>query len=1221
MHEAIDVRAAALRAMRYLVVDEITVAAFNQVNLSFLVARSLDVVLDNKLERLQALRLARKLLSINPLAFPPALTRSLISISRDGLQERDILTRSCWAALSELTLLNPRELTNTGGFSAIFSNVLLGNQSPQISEAMVSCILYQLNYPKTRSQLKDQDLQFFLSSFTECYTSSPRSLEIESTEQRELRLQASRKMFVSILRSWPGLIHFFRSPNESSLQQNGIQTVIESLRMPYPEVRRHILDTLYQLLGLSLPPSDIADLDDALKYLQSSHGHQEHKQLYNGFVCSEAELILPQVSKFRLDLFENYLSLVLYSLIVYGLPEALITVVTKPKVESNSTRAAILLGHLLNLSSRLLPLEIAQKCHSLPTLVNIAASNQASFSERNLAAAAIAFLDKVKLIKKPGSGIMSLYLEHVIIYSQSSKSSIQYGSKSSEIILEKDSEDKFYNKLRDSLVFNRDPIDWDWDVIIHVISSATSAFKSLEEESHRKFFLKLIAYFKPSSQLYSKLDAGDTRGRLITTCGCKLFQFLISTEGSRLDECINVFLDDLIGALKTVSSTENPPVGAILSPTRLISTLSQYYFLFIGIISGTFRGRQLLEKHGFGPVLFQLISKCSEMNAKLIISSLDFSRQNSFSRPILLEALSCTNEGTKFYATNFLRVLLRARIDDFDEWLLEPLSSLINDQSVRVSSLAMAILDEACDDNSNLEALVKLDLDFSCLDDSGRLLLSRFAGCEAGYDRLVSKGCMAQELNYWIEVLCGKYVKMVEHALNESMTYHFKSIENSYGRRSERKGGNMKAAPLPPHLFGQLVKHDKGCCHLQDTAIVEQLVQTIKSGMQVIENELEIHKLKAALWSVGHIASSEKGLQLLRNSTIFTDIVSMTEHHAVLSIRGTSFYVLGLISSTPDMCTSLNDVGWLVAEFDRDELWPFSKKDELNSSDEPPHQIRGHSLSITSSVGTRAQDTLYRKPSRSLSPTIMPPHRNSTSSSPHQLTLNLVKVTPSEDNHADAADDEHVPSSSVDTESSFTILKSPSKLSPIISIDLLEPESRDGSRGVMRHLSVQTPESSYNDAHNFAIYVGIQRERVHSLGLTTVDSMIMHPTPSIADSYSSEDDDYDRNFFNPSASRNLGSVWTIGDTPLANESSSCWCKSYRGICLPSTLNLIFKAPEPFPPVKLHKPTSHEHEPDISMSDSGLDLHTATNCLACSGSKLMRTYQGQFLAHLLLIFNV
>lgn len=1195
LHEGVDVRAAALRAMRYLIINEETVDAFNQVNLPLLVARSLDVVLENKLERLQALRLSRKLLSINPLAFPSALTRSMISIARDGQTERDILTRSCWAALSELMLLNPKEIAKAGGFSAIFSCVLIGNQWPQISEAVVSCILFQLNYPQNRLHLrKDQDLQFFLSSFTECYTSSPRSLEIESVEQRELRLQHSRRMFVSILRSWPGLIHFFQSPNESSQkQQNGIQTVIESLRMPYPEVRRHILDMLFQLLGLSIPPSNVVDLDDALTYVQSSHGHQEHKQLYDGFVCCEAAVFLPQVSKNRLDLFENYLSLVLHSLIIYGLPQALIVVITKPKEVSNSTRASILLGYVLNLSSRLLPLEIAQKCHSLPDLLNTATSNLASFSERNLAAAAITFLDRMKLIKKPGSGTISLYLEHIILYCSSTSNNIQKkSSKSTEKFIDNENEEKFNNKLKDSLVFNRDPLDWDWDMIIHTISFPSNSFQLLDEDSHRKFIFKLIAYFKPSSQLYSKLDAGDPRGRLITTCACKLLRFLLPFKDSRSDEFINVFLSDLIDALKIVSSSDNPPVGAILSPTRLISTLSQYYFLFIGITCSYEKGRQLLQKYDFSEVLCQLTSKSSEISAKLIITSLDYSNGNIFSRPILLRALSSPTEGTKFYATNFLRVLFRAGFNDFHTWLLEPLSNLLKDQSIRVSSSALTILNEVCDEKSNMEALVKLKPDFSTLGDSERLILSIYAGCEAGFEYLESNGCIAQLFEYWIAVLCGKYVKMVEHVLNESMTYHFKSVENSYGRRSERNN-SMKVASLPSHLFGQLVKHEKGFRFLQKHPFINNFVQCIKSGLQVMDNELEIHNLKAALWAVGHVATSELGLQLLKDSNVFADIVSMAASHTILSIRGTCYYVLGLISSTPDVCTTLRLLGWLVVEYDRDDQWPFTNKQEESGSGE--HQIRGHSLSL-SSVGTRVTDTVHQRP-RTLSP-IIPFNRYS--SSPHSATVNSIRITSCE-NHvsSETVEEDPIAASSLDTESSFTILKSPSKLSPIVSMDSSEPESRNESRSFKRLLSIQTPES-FNDAHNFAIYVGIQRERVHSLGLTTVDSMIMHPTPSITNSYSSEED-FDRNVFDPSVSQNLGSGWNIGEFQnLSVEGDSCWCKSFRGICLPSSLSMIFNIPanpDVTPPIL-------SPEPDSTPVDNGFDLHSASTCIACSCSDIV-----------------
>ena len=57
-----DVRAGTLRALRYLVSSQPDVMAVTAVNMHLLLARTLDLDLDNRSERVQAVRLVRKLL-------------------------------------------------------------------------------------------------------------------------------------------------------------------------------------------------------------------------------------------------------------------------------------------------------------------------------------------------------------------------------------------------------------------------------------------------------------------------------------------------------------------------------------------------------------------------------------------------------------------------------------------------------------------------------------------------------------------------------------------------------------------------------------------------------------------------------------------------------------------------------------------------------------------------------------------------------------------------------------------------------------------------------------------------------------------------------------------------------------------------------------------------------------------------------------------------------
>jgi len=68
----------------------------------YLFVRSIDIRLDNEVERVHAMRLIRKIMSICPEKFPPSLLRPMISIANDGAKERDKLVRTCLATICEL---------------------------------------------------------------------------------------------------------------------------------------------------------------------------------------------------------------------------------------------------------------------------------------------------------------------------------------------------------------------------------------------------------------------------------------------------------------------------------------------------------------------------------------------------------------------------------------------------------------------------------------------------------------------------------------------------------------------------------------------------------------------------------------------------------------------------------------------------------------------------------------------------------------------------------------------------------------------------------------------------------------------------------------------------------------------------------------------------------------------------------------------------------------
>ena len=80
---------------------------------------------------------------------------------------------------------------------------------------------------------------------------------------------------------------------------------------------------------------------------------------------------------------------------------------------------------------------------------------------------------------------------------------------------------------------------------------------------------------------------------------------------------------------------------------------------------------------------------------KLIVSGLDYSN-DATPREIMANALTAKRTASRLYATQFMLVLLRARMINFEVWGLPLLVAQTRDPDRTVALTALEILDEAC---------------------------------------------------------------------------------------------------------------------------------------------------------------------------------------------------------------------------------------------------------------------------------------------------------------------------------------------------------------------------------------------------------------------------------------------------------------------------------------------------------------------------------------------
>ena len=100
----------------------------------------------------------------------------------------------------------------------------------------------------------------------------------------------------------------------------------------------------------------------------------------------------------------------------------------------------------------------------------------------------------------------------------------------------------------------------------------------------------------------------------------------------------------------------------------MATTGCQYYFLFIGRLSRSDKGRMVLDNNSILGHFTELLTMRSDLYLKLVISCLDYSSMEWGSRTLLSKALREGSETCQIYATRFLGVLIRSKSPNITQW-------------------------------------------------------------------------------------------------------------------------------------------------------------------------------------------------------------------------------------------------------------------------------------------------------------------------------------------------------------------------------------------------------------------------------------------------------------------------------------------------------------------------------------------------------------------------
>lgn len=410
--ESMVIRASALRVLRYLIKSESDVATFNNLKLPYLVIRSMDLMLRNEEERAQALRVVRRIVAVVGAAGQPmrryraayvdhGLLRCLAAVARaasagDGTGDR--LSRPAIATLAEICVLNTEMFISVGGVTAV-TRQLAECATPRMAEALCGVLLHALNDPVSRRSARI-DLMCLSSPYCDFHF-RPAGTET-SRDEREMRFTCSRLALLCVLRSWPGLLHFCH-PRAAG----GLRALVAALYLPRLEVRKAILDLLYELVGLP-QPEWTDEISVALDAVDPSD-FQDSWRLNEGFVAAEGTAILPHLGATGPDIIEMHLALLLQCFLEAGLLDGLAEVIVTSDTFI-SVRATVLLGQLLHLIHLYLPPQICSITPALPTLMAQASAGKPQ------ALAAVAALRTLHSLLEARPATTTLFLDHIIQY-------------------------------------------------------------------------------------------------------------------------------------------------------------------------------------------------------------------------------------------------------------------------------------------------------------------------------------------------------------------------------------------------------------------------------------------------------------------------------------------------------------------------------------------------------------------------------------------------------------------------------------------------------------------------------------------------------------------------------------------------------------------------------------------------------------------------------------
>jgi len=859
-------------------------------------------------EREQALKFVRAFLDVKNGVHE--LSRAVVrTIAAVAGHVDDRLRPICLQTLAEILLRDPRLLIASGGLAQL--SEALAEGSFKAPESLTSALIFMLDTPHRRRYLRaGYELEVLFTAFTDHFLSN------------ESILKQNAKAVASALKSWPGLI------NLSMYNFRAIRSLVASLVLPNLGIRETVIDLVYSLLRIKSPAW-------ATSFLAGRRLTTYGRVATLKTTPARGSAPLVEDDGGEQNFVEHYTALLLAIFIKAGLLPALLQITQASDNPTLRRKTTLLIGEVLRLSSTLLPPSWSSELQLLPELFSAATRFQ---DEAHFVASGIVYqISSVSRILyrsspsawAPGGSLRPSANIDLALLDDQPKANVSVTF----------DETTFRQMLLDSGVLSSSNYSkWNWDVVLKVIEGPLTNGKRLEEAIRAsKFVKRLMSFYRPFKYKFSEFKNTRNTQKYVRV-GCALMHTLLqSAEGVRylgdnkllrqIAECLAQF--DPVSSPRArrggvAGHTPNPggQISGITSQTpmfsrdRLTDTLCGGYFPMLGVLSSDSGGLQMMDRWRMFNMMYHVVDLKQRPDlVKLLLSSFDYTR-HGHPRVLLSKALTAGTKEIRIHASNVLRkYVVRPASGGAigpgagdSKWAIRLLVTQLYDPEIEVCATAVKILEKACNDRHALEFIVECRPALDHLGEIGAPLLLRFLSTSIGYHYLDGLDYISNEMDDWFLGRNDSYVDLIEASLKRA----FGDAEEHHHRLSpfDDEVDADTDGHIPPHFYRELTRTQEGCRLLSDKGHFDEFAATIRDyGLQSDDGEL-LTKVKGCLWAVGNVGSMELGAPFLESCDVVEQIVKIAQGHEVMSLRGTAFFVLGLISRSTHGLEILSEYGW-----------------------------------------------------------------------------------------------------------------------------------------------------------------------------------------------------------------------------------------------------------------------------------------------------------------------